>query len=118
MLVKIGVPHDFKRKPRSLEDMKFFKSKFLVLHIREMAYSDCKPSSYCLATKFHDLLLYFMLPIVRQFLTANYHCHFSLLVTAVYTLLSSSSMNDIKKSGVMLEYFVQKMETLYGIISY
>ena len=66
----------------------------------------------------NESLLYFMLPIVRQFLTDNYHCHFALLVTAVYTLLSSPSMNDIKKSGVMLEYFVQEMETLYGIISY
>ena len=55
--------------------------------------------------------------IVRQFLTAKYHCHFALFVTAVYTLLSSPSIKDIEKTGLMLEYFVQEIGTLYGIIT-
>lgn len=70
--------------------------------------------SRSLATGFHDLLLYLLLPQVRPFLSSNYFNHFALLVTAIHTLLSSPTRNHLKLAGVLLECFVKEMEPLYG----
>jgi hypothetical protein len=88
--VKIRVPHDFGRKPRSLEDIKNFK-----------------------ATEYHDLLLYFMLPLVRQFLPGDYFHHFVVLVTAITMLLSKPTHKEVEIADIILKYFVKEMDPLY-----
>ncbi|XP_062509407.1 uncharacterized protein LOC134185597 isoform X1 [Corticium candelabrum] len=90
-LTRICVPHDFGRKPRSLEDMKHFK-----------------------ATEFHDVMLYFMLPLVQPYLPVDHFHHFAILITAITILLSESTENEIKLAGILLDFFVYKMESLYG----
>lgn len=73
--------------------------------------------SQCLlhtATEYHDLLLYYMLPLVRPYLPSDYFSHFALLVTAITILLSDASLHDVQLAGILLKYFVQEMEPLYG----
>jgi hypothetical protein len=89
MLQKICVPHDFGRKPRSLEDMNFFK-----------------------ATEYHHMILYYMLPVVCQYLPVNHFYHFAVLVTAITMLLPDPTCADVDIANVLLQYFVKEMEPL------
>ena len=70
---------------------------------------------FVLAMEYHYLLLYFILPVVRQFLPPDYFLHFSLLVEAITTLLLNPSKKEVRFAGLLLSYFVKEMEQLYGI---
>jgi hypothetical protein len=70
---------------------------------------------YFKATEYHNMMLYFMLPVVRHFLPTDYFSHFALLVTAITMLLSQPTHTEVRLADMLLEYFVKEMQPLYGI---
>ena len=71
-------------------------------------------SVFCAATEYHDVMMYYMLPLLLSYLPVDYFHHFALLVTAVTMLLSQPTDNDIRLADMLLLYFVKEMEPLYG----
>ena len=66
------------------------------------------------ATEYHNMMLYFILPVVRHFLPTDYFNHFALLVTAITMLLSQPTHSEVCLADMLLEYFVKEMQPLYG----
>ena len=73
-------------------------------------------SGFCLATEYHEMMLYYMLPLVRHYLPVDHFQHFAVLVTAISILLSQPTCAEVDKAAVLLQYFVKEMESLYGQI--
>lgn len=68
----------------------------------------------CSATEYHNVMLYFMLPLVRPFLPADYFHHSAVLVTAITILLSEPTHSQVDLAHILLRYFVKELEPLYG----
>lgn len=55
-----------------------------------------------------------MLPVLLPYMPHNHYHHFAILVTAIRTLLSSPTNDDIRIAGLLLETFVRENRNLYG----
>jgi hypothetical protein len=57
------------------------------------------------------MMLYYMLPLVRQYLPVDHFHHFAVLVTSITMLLSDPTCTDVDIVNVLLHYFVKKNRT-------
>ena len=62
----------------------------------------------CIATEFHDIMLYFILPLVQPYLPVDHFHHFAVLITAITILLSESTENETKLAGILLDFLFIK----------
>lgn len=84
--------NDIQRLPRSLDSMSFFK-----------------------ASEFRAWLLFYSLPVLSEFLPAEYTHHLSLLVEALHLLLSDCiKIEDFDSAQRMLNIFYEAAGNLYG----
>lgn len=89
---QIKVPDFVKRLPRGLEKFKMWK-----------------------ASEFRNFLLYYSLPIFKEFLPEEYFKHWLYLVVSSYTLLKDSiSETDLELCDILLKLFVRDVGRLYG----
>jgi len=71
------------------------------------------------ASEFRNFLLYYSLPIFKEFLPHRYLQHWLLLVVSSYTLLKDSiSENELQSCDIMLKVFVRDVGHLYGLQCY
>ena len=92
LLVRLKPPAQFHRSPRSINDIKFWK-----------------------AAEFRAWLLFYSLPILKDFLPTEYVHHWSLLVLSIHMLLLESITKDhIVVADSCLTTFYQMVPELYG----
>lgn len=93
----IKVPDYVKRLPRGFKDFKFWK-----------------------ASELRAFLLFYSLPIFKQYLLPdNYYEHWFLLVASISIFLKDSiSEDDINAAEIMLRSFVRDVGLLYGEVCY
>lgn len=93
-LLAIKPPHKFRRSPRCIEStIKYWK-----------------------ASELRTFLLFYAIPILFDFLPADYMHHLNLLVKSVHILLSTSiHSNDLKNAELMLSTFYQTIPYLYPV---
>lgn len=71
------------------------------------------------ASEYRSWVLYFSLPVLNGLLPEPYYTHYTLLVAAVHTLLSSSiTQSALRRAEVCLEKFCEKFAALYGNFKY
>ncbi len=93
MVYRVKPPAEFRRTPRSVDDMSFWK-----------------------ASEYRSWLLYFSIPVLSAFLPAEYVHHLALLVSAVHILLSASiTTSSLHSADAMLHTFYQLMPRLYPL---
>ena len=62
----------------------------------------------CIAKEFHDVMLYFILPLVQPYLPVDHFHDFVVLITAITILLSESTENEIKIKRHFLDFLYIK----------
>ena len=67
-----------------------------------------------IATELHHFMLYYMLPVLLPYMPCNHYHHFAILVTAIRTLLSAPTIEEIHVAGLFLECFIRENSNLYG----
>ncbi|KAK3926430.1 S-adenosylmethionine decarboxylase proenzyme [Frankliniella fusca] len=92
LLIKsIKVPDFVKRLPRGLSDLKFYKGSEL-----------------------RSFLLFYSLPLLKQYLPSEYLQHWMLLVISINILLKDCiSEDELKAAEIMLRCFVRDVGVLY-----
>ena len=96
LLLKIKPPNEVLRRPRSVDNMSFYK-----------------------ASEYRAWLLFYSLPILSNFLPTEYTHHLSLLVSATHILLSDNiKTDDLELVNQMLLTFYQSAGDLYSINVY
>ena len=89
---RIKPPHEFRRTPRSIESIKYWK-----------------------ASKYRAFLLFYSVPVLKNYLPPDYLYHLSIFVFAIHTLLSTSiNPKDLPKVQQHLELFYSLIPELYG----
>lgn len=93
LLLAIKPPHEFRRSPRCIKTVKYWK-----------------------ASELRAFLLYYAIPILVEFLPADYIHHLNLLVKAIHILLSSAipsaALHNAKR---MLSAFYRIIPLLYPL---
>ena len=93
ILFNLRLPHFVQRFPVAVDKLSFWKASLL-----------------------RNFFFYFMLPILKVFMSAVYYEHLTLLVEAISLLNGSSiSHSDILKADELLCKFVKDFENLYGL---
>ena len=91
MLTRVTPPHEFRRSPRSIETVKFWK-----------------------ASELRAFILFYAIPVLKQFLQPRYIYHLSLLVSSIHILLSASCEEDqLGSAQERLEEFYNLIPALY-----
>lgn len=92
ILLRIKPPHEFRRTPRSIHTVKYWK-----------------------ASEYRAWLLFYSLPVLLNFLPSDYIYHLSLLVCSIHILLSSGiSSSEIQMSHLMLVRYYELLPQLYS----
>ena len=91
-ILRVKLPHDFRRSTRSIDTVKYWK-----------------------ASELRVFLLFLSLPLLKNYLPSQYVYHLSLLVFSVHLLLGSNiSSSDIETADKMLDSFYTLMPVLYS----
>lgn len=91
-MLDISFPHDFNRKLRPISEFKRWKDR-----------------------EIQNFFLYASLPLLKFHLPSEYYHHLSLLVTAVWLLITDEvKMDDVDLARMLLTHYGRMVETLYG----
>ena len=90
-MLRIKPPHEFRRSPRSIESFAFWK-----------------------ASEYRVFLLFYSIPVLKDYLPSEYIYHLSLLVNSMHKLLSTAiSLHKLDEVQEQLSLFYDMVPQLY-----